>query len=278
MGKTYDRMESDLKLANRSSTTIRSYLQWAKAFVAFHRRPAEGMGEAEVRAWLHHLRDHRKVSVHTMKAALAGVRWLYARTLQRPEVVASIPWPKIPRALTSTFTKEEATTLIAAASSPAIRMALEVAYGAGLRVSEVAKLQTQDIHRAGGVLFVREGKGGKDRQVTMSETLYRKFRIYWSDFRPPTPFLFPGKAVGKHISKSSLGLGFHRALVASGIHPRGRRLTFHTLRHSFATHQLEGGTSLPAIQASLGHSSIVTTCRYFHLSVGKKSTFIDLLR
>ena len=145
MGTTHDRMKSDLGLANRSPHTIREYLRLARAFVAFHHRPAQKMGEAEVRTWLHHLKDNKRVSPHTLKMALATVRWLYERTFGRPEVVGSIPWPKILRPLTATLTHDEALAVIVAAPSPWVRMVIEIAYASGLRLSEVVRLRVEDL-------------------------------------------------------------------------------------------------------------------------------------
>lgn len=277
MGKTYLRMKSDLELANLSPGTINHYLSWAKAFVAFHWRRAEEMGEPEVRAWLHHLKDERKASVHTQKMALAAVRWLYARTLCRPEVTASIPWPKVPRSLAAVLSPNEIRVLLDAASSPVIRMTLEVAYASGLRLSEVAGLQTHDIDRKRGVITVRHGKGAKDRQAPLSPTLYGKLRDYWREVRPPGPHLFPGRDPGRHISHNAIGAGFRKAVSASGIRPRRSKFTFHTLRHSFATHLLERGASLPVIQACLGHGSIRTTSRYLHVDTRQIGALPDLL-
>lgn len=277
MGTTHDRMKSDLELANRSPHTIREYLRFARAFVAFHHRPAQKMGEAEVRAWLHHLRDNKRVSPHTLKMALAAVRWLYERTLGRPEVVASIPWPKIPQPLTATLTHDEALAVIVAAPSAWVRMAIEIAYASGLRLSEVVRLRVEDIHRAGGVIFVRKGKGSKDRQVPLPDTLYGKLRAYWAEVRPPGPFLFPGRVPGTPMTRGALADAFARTVEASGISRRGRHISFHIVRHSFATRMIERGTPLHVLQRILGHNSILTTVRYLHVETRQFRDLPDLL-
>lgn len=276
MGTTKSRMISDLKLANRAEGTIRAYVGWAYRYVAFYRKPAESLGEADVRRWLQHLEEEQSASVHTRKMAFAALRWLYGRTLNRPEVVARIPWPRVPRPLTDTFTEDEVRALIDAASHPRTRAAILLAYGAGLRISEVAALTTDQIDGKRGVLRVRRGKGGKDRLAPLSPTLLAKLRAYWREARPPGAVLFPGQ-LGKPISDQALRDGFHRALRASGIEPRGRRLTFHTLRHSFATHQLQRGASVATIQTALGHASIKTTSVYLHVDSRLVAGLPDLL-
>lgn len=277
MGTTYDRMNSDLTLANRSPKTRQEYLRWARAFVAFHMRRAEVMGEAEVRAWLHHLWEVKRVSPSTLKMALAAVRWLYTRTLQRPEVTASIPWPKIPKPLTSTLTPDEVRAVLGTAKSPWVRLAIEIAYATGLRISEVVQLRAEDIHRAGGVVFVRKGKGDKDRQVPLADTLYSKLRTYWAQARPPRPFLFPGRVLGAPMTKGALEDAFRKVFEASGIPRRGRRITFHTLRHTFATQMIERGAPLHVVQQILGHTSIQTTARYLHVETRQYCNLPDLL-
>ena len=277
MGNTYLRMKSELELANRAPKTTRVYLRWAKAFVAFHMRPAEQLAEADVRAWLHHLRDDRKASVHSISIAMASLRWLFRRTLRRPEVVADIPWPKLPKPMPACFSHEEVVALVAAAPSEVIRLAIQIGYTSGLRISEVIRVRPQDIHKAEDILFVRHGKGDKDRATRLSAGVYLSLREYWRTTRPNGGFLFPGARPGTHISDSSLRAGFHRALTASGIAPRGRKLTFHSLRHSYATTQLRRGASLPAVQQSLGHTSIKTTARYLHVDARQIAELPDLL-
>lgn len=276
MGTTKSRMISDLKLANRADATIREYVAWAYRFVAFHRKPAESLGAADVRRWLHHLADSKRASVSTRKMAFAAVRWLYVRTLARPEVVAGIPWPRVPRPLTDCLTPEEVRALIRAADRPRTRVAIQLAYCAGLRISEIARLSVDQIDSKRGVLRVRCGKGGKDRLAPLSPALLTGLRAYWREVRPPGPLLFPGQQGGP-ISTGALRDGFHRALRSSGLEARGRRLTFHTLRHAFATHQLQRGGSVATIQTAMGHASISTTGRYLHVDSRLIAGLPDLL-
>jgi integrase/recombinase XerD len=141
------------------------------------------------------------------------------------------------------------------------RMALTTAYAAGLHVSEVAALRVQDIDSARMLLHVRQGKGQKDRIVPLSEVLLRSLRAYWQIYRPKV-WLFPGQKPGKPLCKRTLQGACERACRAAGLK---KRVSAHTMRHSFATHLLEAGTDIRTVQALLGHASLSTTAVYTHV-------------
>jgi site-specific recombinase XerD len=258
MGKLYSRMESDLRLARKSPRTAEQYLGCARRFVAFHHRSPVEMGEEEVRQYLHHLADVRKASVYTCKMALAAVKFLYNITLRRPEVVAGIPWPKVVDPLPVILDQSEIPPLMAAAPSPAIRVAMLLGYGAGLRVSEACKVCVDDIDRKRGVLLVH-GKGDKDRLTQLSPTLAAELRSYWAAVRPPRPWLLPSPRGDRPIDDRVLQRGLKQAARAAHI---TKDITYHSLRHAFATHHLEAGVDARIIQVMLGHASIKTTTRY----------------
>ncbi|MBM4109661.1 MAG: integrase [Phycisphaerae bacterium] len=259
MGRLHDRMDSDLRLARRADGTRRQYLQAARLFAGHFRRSPEEMGETEVRAYLHHLVERKKVSPYTQRMALAALRFLYSVTLRRPEEVAGIPWPKIIDPLPEVFGVHELPRLFAASPTPLVRAGMLVAYAAGLRISEVCALEIGDVDSARGVLHVRAGKGGRPRQTVLSRTLLDELRRYWAAERPRRPWLFPDARGERPVSRRPLQLGFHRALKAAGIE---RPVTFHSLRHSFATHMLEAGVDTRIVQVLLGHQSPETTARY----------------
>ena len=256
------RLKSDLRLSRRSKSTEKRYLSEARRFFGhFPDRSAETLGEAEVRAYLHHLVDVRRVSAYTHKMALAGIRFLFERTLGRPEEVARIPWPKVVDGLPVVLAHGELVALFrAAAATPVARVAFLCAYASGLRVSEVMRLQATDIDSARGVLLVREGKGGKTRITVLPKRLLLALRRYWREARPPGPWLFPGGTKAGHVGVHVLEDGFARARRAAGIKRLGVR--FHSLRHSFATHMLEAGVDVRILQALLGHQRVETTTRY----------------
>jgi len=259
MGQLYTRMESDLTLKGLSDATRREYLRNARQFVAhFMRSPAE-MGEAEARQYLHHLLD-RGASVSTRKMATAAIKFLYVRTLGRPQEVATIPWPKAPETLPEIFSRDELRALFAQADSALLRAAFLTSYGSGARLSETCTLRPGDIDSARGVIHIHLGKGKKDRLTLLSPKLLAELREWWKARpRVDSPYLFPGQTSDAHVSRRHLQDGFGRAVRHAGV---TRSVTFHSIRHSFATHMLEAGVDIRIIQAMLGHKNIKTTTRY----------------
>ncbi len=261
MDSIYARMESDLRLSRKAVATRKEYLRHARKFVESQDGKAVAdLGEADVRAYLHHLIETRKASVYTHKMALAAIRFLFAVTLGRLEEVERIPWPKVRDPLPAIFSPPEVIAVFRAAPSPVQRTGLLCAYASGLRVSEVCRLQIGDIDSDRGVLRVRHGKGDKDRLTILPPRLLAQLRRHYRETRPEGPWLFPGGTREGHIGRRHLQDGFRKAVRAAGIRRDGVR--FHTLRHSFATHMLEAGVDIRLIQVMLGHASLKTTSRY----------------
>jgi integrase len=231
------------------------------------------MGEAEVRAWLLHLRQERRLARSTYMVHYAALRFLYGQTLGRPEVFANIPTPAVRRPPTPrVLTRSEVRRIIDRAPSRIARAAFLTSYGAGLRISEVCNLQIGDIRSADGLLIVRSGKGGMDRTAMLSPVLLGELRAYWKEERPPGPWIFPARVVPRSAygpkwadhpaSTHSVADWFRLAVRIADVHGH---VTFHTLRHSFATHLLEDNVDMRTIQVLLGHSAIDTTTRYTHV-------------
>lgn len=257
----YSRVESDLCLSRHAVSTRKHYLHECRKFLGhFADRKPEDLGEAEVREYLHHLIEVRRVSPYTHRMAVAAIRFLFERSLGQPEKVARIPWPRVKDSLPTVLARAELVALFRAADKPALRAMLLTAYGAGLRVSEVCRLQVGDIDSARGVIVVRGGKGGKDRLTTLPARLLRALRRYWAETRPAAPWLFPGQSAAGHVGHKVLHDGFRTAMHQAGIRRAGVR--FHSLRHSFATHMLEAGVDTRVLQSLLGHSRVETTARY----------------
>jgi site-specific recombinase XerD len=256
----YSRLKSDLRLSRKSEKTQEHYLQHCRRFFAHYEgRDLDELREEEVRAYLHHMVEARRWSQYTQKMATAALKFLFAKTLARPNEVERIPWPRIKDPLPSILAHSELMSLFRAANRPLSRAALLCAYAAGLRVSEVTRLQIADIDSERGVIRVH-GKGDKDRLTLLSPRLLRALRKYWLETRPPAPWLFPGRTTDGHVSRRHLHDVFRRALHAAKI--TRRKLRFHSLRHSFATHLLEAGVDIRVLQAMLGHANVSTTTRY----------------
>lgn len=276
MGQLRDKMKADLKLRRYRRGTADKYLRCARAFVAYHRRPADQMGEAEIREYLLDLVDKRGASPATHKMHVAALKFLYGVTLGRPEVAVKIAWPRVPTKLPDILDGSEVERLLAHVHSVKHRAILMTAYGAGLRVGEACSLQTTDIDSRRGLIHVRDGKRGRDRFVMLSPRLLAFLRRYWMVARPPGPELFPGREGGS-ISPEAVRSALHAAVARAGV---TKRVTPHVLRHTFATHLLEGGEDIRTIQVLLGHSSIRTTAHYTHVSarhIGRTQSPLDRL-
>jgi site-specific recombinase XerD len=259
MGKLRDQMIEDLQLRDYAPRTCKAYVDCARAFVGYHRKPPQQMGELEVRQFLMHLVETKKASPANRKMHVAAIKFLYTITLRRPEVVAAIPWPKVAHGVPEILSGTEVTTLLDTVESIKHRAVIMTAYGAGLRVSEVCSLQVDDIDSKRMTIRVRHGKGNQARYVPLPERVLFLLRRYWVIERPNKPWLFPGMQPGCPLSAASVRYHLGEAATKTGL---TKRVTPHVLRHSFATHLLELGTDIRVIQMLLGHRSIKTTVRY----------------
>jgi integrase/recombinase XerD len=267
MGMLRDKMIQDLQLRRLAPGTCERYVDCARAFAAYHMRPPEEMGEVEVRLYLLHLAMDKQVAPSTQKMHVAAIKFLYIETLHRPEVVASIPWPKVRQKLPPILSGSEIDRLLAALESIKYRAIVMTAYGSGLRISEVCGLRVGDIDSKRMLILVR-GKGGRDRYVPLPERVLCTLRRYWVAEKRQVPKdpkerqsrpLFAGQQPGTCVSASAVRDNLHKAARKAGI---TKSVTPHVLRHSFGTHLLELGTDLRVIQMLLGHASIRTTVRY----------------
>jgi integrase/recombinase XerD len=263
MGKLRDRMAADLKLRRYAPATCTAYLGCARAFAAYHRRPPEQMGEAQVRTFLLHLIDERQIGPAGQKMYVAALKFLYCATLRRPEVMAAIPLPRVPKALPVILSGSEMVRLFESVESIMHRAVVLTTYGTGMRISEVCSLEPRDIDSRRRLIHIRDGKRGRDRYVMLPSRVLLALRTYWKEARPTGPALFPGQPPGSFLAPATVRRVLHAAVQQSGI---TKRVTPHVLRHTFATHLLELGTDLRTIQVLLGHGSIRTTARYMHIS------------
>jgi integrase/recombinase XerD len=258
MGQLQTKMLEDLQLRGYAPTTCKEYVRCARSYVAYHMRPPTELGERDVRRFLLYLAQERKVGPATIKMHTAAIKFLYQRTLDRPEVVALVPYIKVPQKLPDILSGSEVDRLLAALESTAYRAIVMTAYGAGLRISEVCPLQVDRLDPKRMLIHVH-GKGGRDRFVALPAQVLTTLRAYWKETRPKGPRLFPGRTPDACISHAAVRVNLKEAALKAGIR---KRVTPHVLRHSFATHLLELGTDLRIIQMLLGHRSIRTTVRY----------------
>lgn len=257
------RFIEDLRLKHFSSGTIRVYVQAVAAFARFFGCSPEQLNEEHVRRYLVHLVHERGLSRSQYVLQLNALRHLYHVTLARPGRLAGLPNAKTERKLPVVLSQHEVRRLFSVVTNLKQKALFMVAYDAGLRVSEIRNLRIDDIDSQRMVIRVRQGKGHKDRYTRLTPCLLELLRDYWRAYRPQT-LLFPGAEPNKCYDIATPGHLLKKACRKAGIK---KRVSMHTLRHSFATHLLEAGTNLRVIQVLLGHGSIKTTALYTHISV-----------
>jgi site-specific recombinase XerD len=269
-------MIEDMEMRNFAPKTIRIYVDVVARFARYFGKSPDRLGAEEVRCYLLHLVQDKKVAWATYKQALAALRYLYRWVLHGPEIVEDIRCPRPERRLPVVLSFDEVQLFFAAIPSFKQRMILMTAYAAGLRIAEVVHLQVTDIDSQRMVIRVQQGKRNKDRYTLLSPVLLQMLRHYWVAARPGH-YLFPGKALNRPMSVSVVQRACKAAQVRAGI---DKTITPHTLRHSFATHLLEAGTDVRVIQALLGHASPRTTALYTQVStklIGQTKSPLDAL-
>jgi integrase/recombinase XerD len=262
MGKLRDQMLADLQLRGAIPRTQKTYLREVSNFAKYFNKTPEKLGERELREYLLHLLKERKLSVGTFHFYFCGLKFLYNHTLKRPWVVEKIRGPKKKKKLPVVLDFSEVESLFSVTANLKHKAILMITYSSGLRESETMRLKITDIDSKRMMVRVQDGKGGKDRYTILSRTALECLRQYWRKYHPKD-WLFEGQKKGTHISARSIQEIFSRAKKRAGI---TKPASPHTLRHSFATHLVEAGTSLHHIQLLLGHRSPITTTVYLHVS------------
>jgi len=278
MGQLRDTMMHDLELAGYVPKTRLIYLNAIRDFAAHFRRSPAELGANEVRAWVARLTNETGIGSQRIRQHMAALKFLYTKTLWKPEAVSFLSWPSDPQRLPIVLAVAEVEQLLAALERPKYRVFFTTVYATGLRVSEACRLETRDIDAARSVIHVRLAKGQKERFVMLSPRLLAILRAYWSLERPPAPWLFAADTSERHLYADTARKALKLAAAKAGVE---KKVSPHVLRHSFATHLLEGGTDLRVIQVLLGHGSIKTTTRYARVStelIGKTPSPLERLK
>ncbi len=255
------RMIEDMTIRNLSPATQRSYLAAIRKFSTYFGKSPNLLSLEDVRTYQVHLAG-KGVTWATLNQVVCALWFFYGITLGDDTLPERIPYARTPKTLPVILSADEVTRFLEAVSSLKCRVALTTAYSAGLRVSEVVGIRIDDIDSRRMVIHVRHGKGDRDRYVMLSQQLLTILRAYWKRTRP-RQFLFPGRDDGHPLQQTTLHAACRSAAKAAGL---GKRVTIHTLRHSFATHLLEQGADIRIIQALLGYRSLSTTARYTQVS------------
>jgi len=262
MKKLREQMLVDLQLNGATTSTQKNYLREVGNLAKyFNRSPAE-LGEAELKEYLLHLIKERCLSEGTFRFYVAGLKFLYRTTLKREWPVEKIKHPRAKMKLPIVLDLSEVESLFAVTKNLKHKAMLMIIYSSGLRVSEAARLELTDIDSKRMTVRIRQGKGGKDRYSILSQTTLEHLRQYWRKYRP-SRWLFEGQKNNDHITGYTIQHVFYAAKKHAGI---TKPASVHTLRHSFATHLIEAGTSLHHVQLLLGHRSPTTTTVYLHVS------------
>lgn len=244
-----------------SPRTHQSYLAAVADLARYFHKSPDKIRVAELQSYFDHLVQDRDLSPASCRVYLNGIRFLYLQVLEWPSFDVELVVPKRIQRIPELLTRAEVKRILDACHNPKHKMLLELTYGCGLRVSEVVQLRVRDIDGERGLLRVDQAKGAKDRMVTLPDTLLHRLRCYWTLCRPED-WLFPSsRAMGGAICLTTAQRIFTKAKRRAGIKKIGG---IHSLRHAYATHQLERGLPLHELQRLLGHGNLQSTERYLH--------------
>ena len=266
------RMIEDMTARGLSRQTQRGHILACKRFAAYLKRSPDRATAEDVRLFQLQLMENG-LSIQNRNRTMTGVRFLLRVTMRRHDLAAEVFHMKEPQKNPQILSAGEAKRLLTMAGKLQVRVLLSIGYGAGLRVSEVVKLKVKHIDSALGIIRVEQAKGKKDRQVMLSPETLGLLREWWKvrttrcDAGVPAGerWLFPGRRKGRPLTPRQVNRLFHETVEAAGIK---KKVTLHTLRHSFATHLFDRGVDIRTIQALLGHEKLETTARYTRVATG----------
>jgi integrase/recombinase XerD len=264
-------MIDDMTARQMGPKTQKDYIRSCRRFTVFLGRSPETATADDIRRFQLDLAE--SASIFTRNSIVSGLKFLFRITLRRLDLVAEFYPVRQPVTIPPVLSADEVEQLLTASKSLRVRVMLSLAYGCGLRAGEVIRLRAGDIDSAQSIIRIVQSKGRKDRLVMLPPCVLALSRQWWLErptnqdagIAPRDRWLFPGRVPGRPITTRQLNRLFHEAARAAGI---AKRVTLHTLRHSFATHLLERGTDIRLIQALLGHHRLETTAHYTHVATG----------
>jgi integrase/recombinase XerD len=260
------RMLEELQRRNYSPTTIRYYLRVVENFARYFGKRPDRLTQDHIREYQVFLLQGRKLQASTVGLHIAALRFFFVKTLRRPYLQLDLPSPKRPKRLPTVLSQDEVARLIESANNLLDYAMLMTLYATGVRRAELSGLKVEDIDSERMIVHIRQGKGNRDRDVPLTPKLLKTLREYWQWMKPKT-YLFPGMVnnwrADKPLTPKCVWLAVQDAAKRAGI---TKRVSPHTLRHSWATHLLENGTDLRTIQMLMGHADLRATSVYLHLS------------
>lgn len=266
-----------MEVRNYSPGTIKTYVHAVERLACFYSQSPDQLTDAHVEDYIHYLVKERKLAWKTVHTIVQALKFFFHDILGREKPKFYIPSPKREKRLPVIWSPEEIRKLIETASSPKAKAMIQTAYATGMRSAEVVHLKVTDIDSKHSTIWIRQGKGKKDRAGLLTPSLLRELRKYWRVCRP-VDWLFPAtKNIDKPMTQDCFGCLFRSIKRKAGFTRPG---SVHTLRHSFATHMVAQGADILTVSRLLGHSHISTSMIYCHLAqsiILSKAKNLDLL-
>ncbi len=256
--------KQQLRVANRTEQTVKNYTRSIEGLMNFLNELPENLDVDQIIDFLHDLKIEKERNWRTVKIYVAGIRWYYQHVMGDEGTAMAIPYPKEEKSLPQILSREELSDLFNACSNQKHRVMFRLMYSSGLRRGELIRLTPEDIDTKDGQCRIRilKSKGNKDRYTVLSKKVLEELRAYYATCRPKT-YLFNGRYKSQPMSSEGLRHALAAAVKKAGIR---KEVNMHILRHSFATHCIEHGMNIKTLQYLMGHSSVLTTMIYLHIS------------
>lgn len=261
MSELRNKMKMDMELRGYSPITVKYYIEHVSRFAKHFNKSPDLLNDDQIKEYLYYCITEKKICEGTVNVIHSALKFFYTKTLGRVWNVESLARIKERKKLPVVLSQSEVKAILDVTTNLKHKAILTTIYATGMRVSEAANLKVSDIDSQNMQIFIRNGKGKKDRYAMLSKTNLDILREYWRKYRP-NDYLFVGRYGKGHITVRSIQRIFEQSSDKAGIK---KDASVHTLRHSFATHLLEAGTDICYIQRLLGHSNINTTTVYLHL-------------
>jgi site-specific recombinase XerD len=250
----------ECQIRGYSERTRDSYLYAVTQLAKYYHQSPDTVSDEQLEQYFRSLSLERGLSSATIHLQLNGIHFLYKYVLKRTFSI-DIVWPKQPRTIPTLLSKAEVKQIVAHCRHDKYRTMLKVYYGCGLRLNELVHAKVEDIDRARKTLRIHNGKGNKDRDVVLTESVLHVLRSYWIQFRATDWLFYSSRGMTLQVGATSVQKAFREAVKRAGV---SKKCSIHSLRHAYATHQLESGMPLNQLQQQLGHADIRTTQSYLH--------------